>query len=999
MRIRRRSPESHVSPRAEVSIRPRPQFRVLLSTVALCVVVVAVAAVWYAIEGWPAVNRWSQRLLPRTGTPGNDLPVLALAIDAHAYRALEGQRASAIERGIWTPGEADWQPLQIQLEQRTVAARVRLGGSGADHWQAAKWSLQVEVEGDASVLGMHALTLRSPATCGYLSGWLYAQALRRAGIAAPQHAFANVSVNGDDWGVYAAVERVSAQSLATQGRGQGATVRFNDGPLAGGSGLPLLAEIESPDGNGTVDDLGASTGIAAAWDLVRMLQEGHLTPGQAFDPGQTGRYLAQADLWGVDLGRSDKRYYYGAETGRLEPIASYVSLLTSAGIPSAELATYDDPAIIEAYVQEALRISQPAYLDALRQEYAPQFERYYAALAQEFFPAYLEPPWQALGERQARLWEALHPAQTVQAYRVSARHDNAIELQVANLLPYPVTLLQLHVGQQELAFEPAWVADTDWALLYEASRPGVVMKGMHDTIPQYITLRIPLAILGASGQSDTHGLDALQVTTRVAGMPDEVTVDVQEDPRLGWTESSLPVQPTLEEVLQRHPFLAIGEQPGYLVIAPGTWHVDGDLILPEGLGLRATEPVTLTFDRQAILFASGPLVLRGSAQDRLYLVPHDEEWGGLIVYGAGKAAASSLDHVEVRGTTGLSRDGWQLSAGLAFYESPVVLRHCRILDSTAPAALYVAGATFAFTDTEFGQALHDGFRGDLAQGQMARCAFHDLLGNGISLYRSGLAVRDTSLLRVYGQGISAAAGSEVTARGMRCIDAGTAFASVDSSSVEVQGAHIAQVWDAALAAYLQDQRYGPSSIHASEIVFEDDSTRSWLQDANQIAIEGTLVSPGESGATVLSRHYELGSTARVEHDRFGAALRLVGYDLPGERATPGEALPLTLYWQASAKLGRDYTVFVHILDATGQIAAQWDAMPRGNTFVTTAWPVGEIVDDPHPVPLPEDMPPGEYRIAIGVYDRPTAERLPAYGPDGEPVANAMVLLGRTVEVQ
>ncbi|MFN2230034.1 MAG: CotH kinase family protein [Anaerolineae bacterium] len=967
----------------------------------MCIAVAAITAAWYATEGWPVVNRWShQRLLPRPATPANDLPTLVLAIDAGAYRALKAQRASAIERGIWIPEEAEWQPVQIQLAQQTLSGRVRLGGTGADHWQAAKWSLQVEVEGDAAVLGMHALTLRSPATCGYLNGWLYAQAVRRAGIVAPQYAFANVSVNGQDWGIYAAVERVSAQSLDTQGRGPGATVRFDGSPLDGGPDLPLSAEIELPDSSGTVADPQASAEVAAAEALVRGLQEGRLTPGQAFDPGQTGRYLAQADLWGVDLGASDERYYYSGKTGKLEPIAAYGSLLASTEFVPAAPAAYDDPAIAEAYVQEALRIAQPAHLDALRQAYAPQFERYYAALAQEFFPAYLEPPWQALSERQARLRAALYPAQTVQAYRVGAQQDGAIELQVANLLPYPVTLLRLHLGQQELAFEPDWVAEADRTMLHEASGPGIMLKGMRETVPHYVTMRVPLVIPGASGLGDLPDLDPLQVTTRIAGVPDEVLVDVQKDPRPDWTASVLPVQPTVEETLRQHPFLAAGEQPGYLAIAPGgTWHVDGDLILPSGLGLWATGPVTLTFDRQAILFASGPLRLQGNAQDRLYLVPHDKEWGGLVVYRADGTVPSSLDHVEVRGTTGLSHDGWRLPAGVTFYGSPVVLRHCRILDSAAPAAFYVADATFVLTDTELGQGLHDGFRGNLARGQMARCAFHDLLGNGVSLFRSNLIVRDTTLLRIYGQGVSAAAGSEVTAQGMRCRDTGTAFASADSSVVDLQGAHVAQAWRAALAAYLEKQRYGPSSIRASQIAFEDDSTHAWLQSGNQIAIEGAPVPPGEPEASAPSRHYELGSTAYVEHARFGSALRLVAYDLPVEQATPGESLPLTLYWQASAKLGRDYTVFVHLLDATGEIAAQWDAMPRENTFVTTAWPVGEIIDDPHPVPLPEGIPPGEYRIALGVYDRPTSDRLPAYGPDGEPAADAAVLLGRVVEVR
>jgi hypothetical protein len=999
VRIRQHSRESSTSPGTGRWIRSRPRLRVLLPLAALCVAVAAIAAIWYGTEGWPAAGRWSQRLLPHTAMPGNDLPTLALAIDAGAYRALERQRASAIERGIWTPEEADWQPAQIQLAQQVLPARVRLGGTGADHWHAAKWSLQVAVEGEATVLGMRALTLRSPAVCGYLNGWLYAQALQRAGIAAPQHVFANVSVNGQDWGIYAAVERVSTQSLAAQGRGPGATVRVEGSLLAEGSGLPLSAEIESPDGNSRLDAPGESIEAAAAWDLVHGLQEGHLTAGQVLDPEQTGRYLAQADLWGADPGAGGERYTYRSETGKLEPIAAYGSLLASTDTVPARLGILDDPAIAEAYAHEVLRISEPAYLDGLRQAYASQFERYYAALAQEFFPAYLEPPWQALGERQAQLWEALHPVQTVQAYWTSAQESSAVELQIANLLPYPVALLRLDIGQQEIAFEAGWVADADRAMLHRTTGPGIVLKGMREAVPHYVTVRVPLAAVGTSGQGSPPALEGLQVTTRLPGAPEVVTVDVQADPRPSWTASSLPGQPTVEEALREHPFLATGEEPGYLAVTPGTWHVEGDLILPEGFGLRASGPVTLTFDRQAILFASGPLQLQGSAQDRLYLVPQDEAWGGLVVYQAGETAASSLDYVEVRGTSGLARDEWHLPAGLTFYGSPVTLRHCQILDAAAPAALYVADAAFSLTDTEVGQGLHDGLGGDLAHGQVARSAFHDLLGSGISLHRSRLTVRDTSLLRIYGQGISAAAGSEVVAHGMRCSDTGTAFASVDSSVTDLQGAHVAQAWGAALEAYLEKQRYGPSSVRASGIVFEDDSRHAWLQDGNQITIEGASIAPAEPKARAPSRRYDLGSTAHVEHVRFGRALRLVGYDLPAERATPGEALPLTLYWQASAKLGRDYTVFVHLLDATGGIAAQWDAMPRENTFVTTAWPVGEIVDDPHPVPLPEEMTSGTYRIALGVYDRPTGDRLPAYGPDGEPVAGDAVLLGPTVEVQ
>ena len=50
---------------------------------------------------------------------------------------------------------------------------------------------------------------------------------------------------------------------------------------------------------------------------------------------------------------------------------------------------------------------------------------------------------------------------------------------------------------------------------------------------------------------------------------------------------------------------------------------------------------------------------------------------------------------------------------------------------------------------------------------------------------------------------------------------------------------------------------------------------------------------------------------------FGAAARLVGYDLAAAEAQPGGTLALTLHWQALAATDRPYTVFVHLIDEAG----------------------------------------------------------------------------------
>ena len=99
---------------------------------------------------------------------------------------------------------------------------------------------------------------------------------------------------------------------------------------------------------------------------------------------------------------------------------------------------------------------------------------------------------------------------------------------------------------------------------------------------------------------------------------------------------------------------------------------------------------------------------------------------------------------------------------------------------------------------------------------------------------------------------------------------------------------------------------------------------------------------------------------------FGDQMRLLGYDLKHE----GGELRLELHWQAAQQMKGDYKVFVHLFDpATEVIVAQDDAMPRQNQYPTSWWAEGEVVSDEIVIFL-KDLPPGRYRLALGVYDPP-----------------------------
>jgi 4-amino-4-deoxy-L-arabinose transferase-like glycosyltransferase len=111
---------------------------------------------------------------------------------------------------------------------------------------------------------------------------------------------------------------------------------------------------------------------------------------------------------------------------------------------------------------------------------------------------------------------------------------------------------------------------------------------------------------------------------------------------------------------------------------------------------------------------------------------------------------------------------------------------------------------------------------------------------------------------------------------------------------------------------------------------------------------------------------------------WGTVIQLMGADLPGGEALPGQALAIRLYWQALSPMQTRYTAFVHLLDSDGRLIAQHDKLPGVGTFGTERWLPGEMVTDQFELRLPTDLPPGEYQLLTGFYDSDSLARLPAF---------------------
>lgn len=114
---------------------------------------------------------------------------------------------------------------------------------------------------------------------------------------------------------------------------------------------------------------------------------------------------------------------------------------------------------------------------------------------------------------------------------------------------------------------------------------------------------------------------------------------------------------------------------------------------------------------------------------------------------------------------------------------------------------------------------------------------------------------------------------------------------------------------------------------------------------------------------------------------FGPHLTLLGYDLTHDP----ESLKLTIYWRSEAPLFVDYSTFVHVRNAAGEMIAQKDRPPLEGKYPTSVWQLGEIVVDQIEIPLPPDGIDDAFQVFVGMYDVNTGERLPVPGRSSQEV--------------
>lgn len=109
----------------------------------------------------------------------------------------------------------------------------------------------------------------------------------------------------------------------------------------------------------------------------------------------------------------------------------------------------------------------------------------------------------------------------------------------------------------------------------------------------------------------------------------------------------------------------------------------------------------------------------------------------------------------------------------------------------------------------------------------------------------------------------------------------------------------------------------------------------------------------------------------------------------------GQPINMTLTWRVLQSPRTSYTIFIHVIDATGRPWFGHDYTPLGGAFPSylwfPKWLAGQQVRDPYRLELPDDLPGGQYWLEVGMYEMGTVRRIPQFDASGNIVGDRLIL--------
>jgi hypothetical protein len=788
------------------------------------------------------------------------------------FQKLAYQREVALANGILIKGDEDYVPAAIRYGNEIVKVKMRLKGDWTDHLQGDKWSHRIKVKGENTILGMKQFSIQHPKTRNYIDEWIFHRALKREGVLGLRYEFVEVTLNGKDLGIYALEEHFEKRLIEHNRLREGPIVRFNEDLLweekllqrlpfpdaeANGAGYYSSSDIDGFQTNGWLADSAGYLLGTRAIHLLEAFRRGVRRPSEVFDVPKLARYFAIVDLLGAQHAAlwHNARFYYNPVTSRLEiigfdadsghPIQALcvISEGVSAGANAAPkfenyFATIaSDRGFFEEYVKALERVSAPSYLDEFFAELEGELQQNLNILYREF-PSY-EFSKEVFYRNQAYIRTVLNPVKGLHAYYRGAGAE-VVELELGNIQYMPLAV--------------TGVSYKDAPLLHPNEE--IILPAKRDSEP--VDYRsVGFSLLKGFAWSDTL-IPHLKVNYRVLGASPTKSAGI------------FPWRPFDDKMitgdfLRRPPnadkfnFLKIDQSSQRILAKPGNWNLSQNLIIPKGYQFICGPGTRLNLSSSAKILSYAPLEFRGTEENPILIHSADSTGQGVVVMSTHQQ--STLEYVVFDNLSNPSEDGWTLTGAVNFYESPVLISHCRFQANRCEDGLNIIRSEFSIENAVFKGTSADAFDADFTKGKIVDTVFLNCGNDGIDVSGSEVEVRDVVVDGAGDKGLSAGENSRMTATGVVIRNAEIAVAGKDMSEVVIDGIDVSNS-RIGFTPYQKKPEFDFASIKVANLKMSQVELPYLVEEGSILIVEGETIAPSRKKVEEILYGVEYGKASR-----------------------------------------------------------------------------------------------------------------------------------------
>lgn len=781
----------------------------------------------------------------------------------------------------------DYVPATITQNNKEVKVKLRLKGEGGPHITGDKWSYRIVIR-DNVLFGMKEFSIQNPDEMFYLQRFLFYEMMKKEGIVSPRIYYIDVTINGEHKGIYALEEHSGTEMIENCNKLAGLILKFESTTLK--EDIFKIFEdlyskrdyydavekyeldgfynsnIETFNNEDFLTDPSLSKQFEKARILLEQFRRGSLKTSKVFDIEKLAKYFAINSLLGDahSSAFTNIRFYYNPLTSLIEPVSYDMWQITDT---SDELDTFfpdclalnendacsqkkgllselmfKDPIFFEQYIKELEKVSEKGYLDELLAELDNDIQKNLNIIHKEK-PSYHFSTEQ-IYNNQKIIKRKIENLRKINAYlQTSVPSSNKVVLAIGNTESLPIEVVGVVYNSTE-------IRDVQFDL---KEKDKYLQPRIKEGLVEYKEFEFEFPV--DDFQWDEESAYNLKLIYKVPGAKNIYSVNVLPWPYPG--EGSL----IKDDFIRKEPnafsptftqILNINKEEKTISFKKGNLILLESLVIPAGFGVLGGEGTTIDLKNEATLLSYSPIEFIGSEERPFTITSSDKTGQGIVIIKAD--STSVFKNVVISNLKNPSKQGWELTGAVTFYESPLEFENVIIKNTISEDSLNIKNTRFKINKLKIINAFSDCLDFDFDKGIIENSIFMNCGGDGLDFSGSTVAVKNFVATNIADKGISVGEKSKIIAENIEITNSFIGFASKDLSTLLINKATITNS-DYGFAVYQKKPEYGPATIEATGVDVSNLTKEYIVEKDSSLTINNLEINKKEKSKDVYAELY------------------------------------------------------------------------------------------------------------------------------------------------